>query len=188
MTKQVSRKEIIITMIIIAVIVLLGFLEQELFGGSELFHMKQNARVTDALSYFMFFGLGLFCIIFQGLRLGSPLFGAMLGTLVVLVLLVPPIIAGRMAEGAAFPILLIFLVAIGLGVGTSLLGRKLPDMSASIQARIWGLTFLSSGVVLFLIGQELPKGIPWGILAWLLQGLGIYLGIFLGILKIVRGR
>ena len=188
MIKQVPKKEIILTMIVIIILLLLGFLQQELLGGSELFNMKQNARVTDALYYFMFFGIGLFCIMFQGLRLGSPLFGIMLGALVALALSAPPFIAGRMGEGAAFPILLILLVGSALGVGMSLLGRKLPDMSASIQARVWGLAFLSSGVVLFLVGQELPNGIPWGIIAWLLQGLGIYLGFFLGILKIVRGR
>lgn len=181
MTKQISRKEIILTMIVIVVLLLLGFLEQELQG-------RKTAGLVDALASFMWFGLALFCIIIQGLRLGSPLFGAMLGALVIAALYVPPIIAGSVVYDDAFPMLIIFLVAIGLGVGTSLLGRKLPSMSASIQSRVWGLAFLSLGVVLFLIGQELHKGFPWGIVAWLLQLLSVYLGFFLGILKIVRGK
>lgn len=188
MTKQVSRKEIIISMSVIAIIVLLNFLWPKIGGGAEVLDMTTGA-LSDALGYFIILGLAPFCIIFQGLRLGSPLFGAMLGTLTFLAVFVPTIITGKLAEDVSIYFLLIVLiVAILLGVGMSFLGSKLPAMSVSNRARVWGLAFLLSGVVLFFIGQELPKGIPWGIAAWLLQGLGIYLGFFLGILKIVRGR
>jgi hypothetical protein len=188
MIKKVSTKEIIITMIVIAVIVSLLFLEAKLYGGPEVLGSK-TAALHEALLSFTILGLAPFCIIFQGLRIGSPLFGAIIGVMVSLAIIVTSIITGRAAEDAPLYVPLIFLaIAIGLGVGTSFLGRKLPGMSASARVRVWGLPFLLSGVVLFFIGQELPKGIPWGIAAWLLQGLGIYLGFFLGILKIVRGR
>ncbi len=57
-----------------------------------------------------------------------------------------------------------------------------------MKERLKGILFLFAGVALFLVGRQVPHGMPSGLLAWALQLAGIYLGIFVGLRKIVKGE
>ncbi|MBT8356796.1 MAG: hypothetical protein HKO79_08960 [Desulfobacterales bacterium] len=57
-----------------------------------------------------------------------------------------------------------------------------------MNEKLKGILFLFAGVVLFLVGRQVPHGMPSGILAWALQLAGIYLGIFVGLKKIVKAE
>ncbi|MBC8457598.1 MAG: hypothetical protein H8D67_06345 [Deltaproteobacteria bacterium] len=192
MDRKVSKLETIYAIIFIAIWAVIS-----LFCIGEMGIEIKSTRIQDAF-FILILGGGIIYIIIQCLRLASPIFGLFIGIAIVLSIWLPALIAlfvpdlfashvGLTEEGF-FGLPITLIIAGLLGVGMSILGRKLKMMSPAGQIRVWGLVYLGLGIILFMAGEQLPNKLPWNAGAWISQSVGAYIGAYHGVWKIFRGR